>query len=96
MPTRTIGTWENGTVTAELDFDASNIATNLRVINNSALDVFIQVQEIASGRSVSRTFAANSGTMNQAIPTGVGQRLTQFINANGKFDGLSISARIPA
>lgn len=96
MPTRQIGSWEGGLVTAELDYNNQDQITAVRVINNSGVAVYLEVEQISNGRKVGQVFLAGTNT-NIAVPTGVGQRIVQFFNVEtNKWDGLNIRAQVPA
>jgi hypothetical protein len=95
MPTRLVGTWENGTIVAELDYDASNRITAVRVINSSSLDMYLEATQISNNRTYGKIFLAGTTTQ---IPVGNGpaERLEQFLDERGRWNGISVSARVPA
>lgn len=95
MPTRAAGSWNEGTVRAEIDYDASNRIIGIRVINDSQVDAFLEIRQIASGRKYGGRFLAGTNT---TIPIGTGAavRITQTLNARGFWDGVEIAAQIPA
>jgi hypothetical protein len=101
MPTRSIGTWENGTVDIQLDYDAQNIITAIRCINGSPDSVYVQAVQLDSqgnrdlGRIYETTFPPNAITV-LTPPTGQARRLSQYVDSRGFFNGLDINVVIPA
>lgn len=97
MSTRNIGSWthDTGTVTADLDYDASNVITSIHVVNDSDVAAHIEVEQISNGRKVDRRFEPHTDET-IPLPTGAAARIEQFINPRGFFDGLNIRCQIPA
>lgn len=101
MPTRSIGTWENGAVDIQLDYDATNTITAIRCVNSSPHSVWVQAVQLDPqgnrdvGRAYDTTFPPNQ-TTELAIPTGQARRLSQYIDTRGFFNGLDIHVLIPA
>ena len=96
MATRQVGSWSNGQVIAELDYDAgTNRLTGLRVINTGPDRVYAECVQISNGRKYSSVFLAGTTTV-IPIPTAAGTRITQLWDAvRQRWDGVSISVVIP-
>lgn len=97
MPTKILGSFDNGNVRAELDWtvDGSDIvATAFRVINNTNFACYCSVTETASGRTYGQRFNANS-TTERPLPTNLGQRIGGFIDARGRLDGIDFQMAWP-
>ena len=90
MPSRRVAEWDNARITLDLDYDATNVLTAIRVINAAAYSVFMRIVHTATGREVSRTFAPGV-SVTIALPTTIAQRLTQVAGKRpGWYDGLDI------
>lgn len=88
MPTRTIGTFNNGLVEFQIDYDASNRITAVRCINNGDTDVYGEVVQDVNGRKGGATFLAHTNT-SISVPTGVAGRINISINAQGRLVGVT-------
>lgn len=95
MPTRAAGSWNEDTVRAEIDYDASNRIIGIRVINDSQVDAFLEIRQISSGRKYGGRFLAGTNT---TIPIGTGAavRITQTVGRRGFWDGVEIVCLVPA
>lgn len=95
MPTRSVGSWLNGQVSAEVDYDASNRITGLRVINNSTVNAYLEIEQNSNNRKYGALFLGSTTTV-IPIGTGVSVRISQILAPNGKWSGVTIRAQIPA
>ena len=93
VATRTV--YSGSGVTAELDYDGANRIVGARVINTTGRNVYMEVEQISNGRKYGAVFLAGTTTV-IPIPTGIGQRITQFLDDRGFWDGLNIRVLDPA
>lgn len=96
MPTRLIGTWENKTIVAEIDYDASDRITTLRFTNDSDMDVYAEAVQTSNGRKYSKKFLAHT-TSEITIPIGVASRLVQLWDpVRSRWHGIDFSVLVPS
>jgi hypothetical protein len=79
------------TARVETDYDDALLRILLvRCVNNTPVPVSVTATKTSNGRTVSRTFAANT-TGTQNVPQGAAGRLNISIDARGRMDGVEFT-----